>query len=309
MPWVRLDDQFPDHRKLAELGDYAPLCGWLYVCGLAFCNRQLTDGRIPKAHVHRLASFRHVSIEYGAVKDLAAFCDEVTAENLADMLVGAGLWEDTEDAYIVHDYHDYQPSRAEAEATRQERSRAGSLGAATRWDGKNGKPHGKPLANGIAKPCPVPVPVPVPHVHTQIARSARVRVPRQTTEKATTEPDGFSAFWATYPRRVGRAKALAAYRKLAPDAALQAQMLEAIAVQAKSDQWTRDGGAFVPHPTTWLHGRRWEDEVQPARPVSGRAAPTPRYDDGWCQHDPRCATREVHAIILQREAAHAEGAP
>jgi hypothetical protein len=29
----------------------------------------------------------------------------------------------------------------------------------------------------------------------------------------------------------------------------------------QSRQWMKDGGAFIPHPTTWLNGERWNDEV------------------------------------------------
>ena len=198
MPWVKLDDHFPDHRKLAELGDYAPLCGWLYVCGLAFCNRQLTDGRIPKAHVHRLASFRHIGLETGSIgpadRPYATVGDDVTPEPLADLLVTVGLWEDQGDAYYIHDYLDYQPSKTEALALKETRAKAGMAGSAARWtageqslDGKNGKPHGKPhgkpIANGMAKSCPVPVPDPQD-------------VPPTPTETET--PDLIGQFWQTW---------------------------------------------------------------------------------------------------------------
>lgn len=75
------------------------------------------------------------------------------------------------------------------------------------------------------------------------------------------EPEGFAQFWAAYPRRTAKASALKAFSKLAPDGALLARMLAAIREQARSDQWRRDGGAYIPHPATWLNGRRWEDEA------------------------------------------------
>lgn len=71
----------------------------------------------------------------------------------------------------------------------------------------------------------------------------------------------FAEFWAAYPRRVGKAKAMEAWRKLKPDPALCGQMLKAIAAQSATADWQRDDGKFIPHPTTWLHGRRWEDEI------------------------------------------------
>jgi hypothetical protein len=132
MPWVRIDEDFPDHRKLAELGDYAPLCGWLFVCGLAYCNRQLTDGRIPWPHIPRLASFRRISIETGEVPGMAKFGDDIDADDLALRLIAVGLWEDHKTHIHVHDYHVYQPSRAEVEAEREQKRLAGRAGGIAR---------------------------------------------------------------------------------------------------------------------------------------------------------------------------------
>lgn len=83
-------------------------------------------------------------------------------------------------------------------------------------------------------------------------------------------PDGFEAFWQAYPRRVGKADAIKAWQKLAPDVELRARMLAAVTVQAKSRDWLKDGGAFIPHPATWLNGRRWEDEAPEQQPKTGR---------------------------------------
>jgi hypothetical protein len=44
-----------------------------------------------------------------------------------------------------------------------------------------------------------------------------------------------------------------------PDAVLE-QMLSAIARSKRTEQWQKDGGKFIPMPTTWLNQRRWEDE-------------------------------------------------
>lgn len=71
----------------------------------------------------------------------------------------------------------------------------------------------------------------------------------------------FDAWWAQWPRKVAKAEALAAWRKLAPDAELAARMVAAVLVQAASEPWRRDGGMFIPYPATWINGRRWEDEL------------------------------------------------
>ena len=79
------------------------------------------------------------------------------------------------------------------------------------------------------------------------------------------DADGFAAFWAAYPKKAGKADALKAWNKLAPDVVLQEQMGKALEVQKQSQQWRKDGGQYIPMPSTWLNGRRWEDEAPQAQ--------------------------------------------
>lgn len=72
----------------------------------------------------------------------------------------------------------------------------------------------------------------------------------------------FEAFWALYPRRVGKLLARSSWEKHKPPLEL---VKAALAWQGKSEQWTKDGGQFIPHPATWLNQHRWEDE-KPRKP-------------------------------------------
>ena len=76
----------------------------------------------------------------------------------------------------------------------------------------------------------------------------------------------FERFWNAYPRHTAKQNALKAFLKVAPDEALLERMLAAIASQKESDQWTKDGGQFIPHPATWLNQERWNDELPKAAP-------------------------------------------
>lgn len=73
-------------------------------------------------------------------------------------------------------------------------------------------------------------------------------------------------FWALYPRRAGKKNARKAWRALNPSPALVDRMIQALDWQVRQPQWTKDGGAFIPYPATWLNGERWADEP-PARTV------------------------------------------
>lgn len=85
---------------------------------------------------------------------------------------------------------------------------------------------------------------------------------KKATAKEDYDLEGFNAFWAAYPKKAGKADALKAWNKLKPDIVLQAKMGEALTAQKKSPQWTKNNGQYIPMPSTWLNGKRWEDEVQ-----------------------------------------------
>lgn len=97
---------------------------------------------------------------------------------------------------------------------------------------------------------------------------------------------GFDLFWSTFPRKIGKGAAELAWKKLKPDDTLQARIIQAVKAQCKSEQWRRDQGQFIPHPSTWLNGKRWEDEVEvkianDKPPVFYRTLP-PRPDGESC---------------------------
>jgi hypothetical protein len=70
----------------------------------------------------------------------------------------------------------------------------------------------------------------------------------------------FSDFWNVYPRKVAKEKAEKAWEKISPSEELVSQILNAMEWQTKQDSWTKDCGKYIPHPTTWLNGKRWQDE-------------------------------------------------
>lgn len=79
-------------------------------------------------------------------------------------------------------------------------------------------------------------------------------------EKGIKKDEGFLAFWQAYPRKCGKADAEKAYLKLNPSGELQRTILEAVERNKASPEWSRDNGKYIPYPSTWLNGRRWEDE-------------------------------------------------
>lgn len=76
-------------------------------------------------------------------------------------------------------------------------------------------------------------------------------------------PEGFEAFWEKYPRKTAKANALKAWAKLKPNAELATKIMQSVGYHCVCADWVKDEGQFIPHPATWLNGKRWEDELRP----------------------------------------------
>ena len=83
------------------------------------------------------------------------------------------------------------------------------------------------------------------------------KVARDAFEKVTAG-GSFERFWSAYPRKVGKKAAQKAWDRAKDKPGLE-DILKAIGRQKLSQQWTRDGGQFIPHPATWLNQGRWDD--------------------------------------------------
>lgn len=66
----------------------------------------------------------------------------------------------------------------------------------------------------------------------------------------------FEDFWSNYPNRVNKKKAGLIYGRLSEKA--RAAIKADLPLRAQTDTWQR---GFIPHPTTYLNGERWEDEI------------------------------------------------
>jgi len=89
--------------------------------------------------------------------------------------------------------------------------------------------------------------------------------------------DGFDLFWSVYPKRVGKKDAIKAWGQIKPDEETTAAIVEGVERWNKSDQWTKEGGQYIPYPATFLRGERWNDECQPA--IVKKATAEKNYDD------------------------------
>jgi hypothetical protein len=111
MGWLRLDDAFGTHPKIAGLTDRA-FRG--HVMGMLYAAQHLTDGFVPDAMAPK---------------------PRILAE-----LERVVLWSPAPGGWVIHDYLDYNPSKADAMARAMARAKAGAKGAASRWHDRGNAP-------------------------------------------------------------------------------------------------------------------------------------------------------------------------
>lgn len=201
MTWVRTSDDAAEHDKQRAAGTEA-FAFWHG--GLGHCNKRLTDGRIERRRVADLwrpleggvdperAAARLV--EVGLWHEPGHVCDSPVCP--ANPEVAAHL-DPVADAFLVHDFFDFQPSKVEVLAEReqarlrQQKSRARRLREAhgeTTSHGvtstvTNSATDG--VTHGVSHTPPVPDPVPVPDLRTYVGHSVTNGVTQDEFEAIT----------------------------------------------------------------------------------------------------------------------------
>lgn len=151
IPWFKADDKLHSHPKVTEL----PLEAMgIWIIAGTWCADYLTDGRITLGQIRRLGG----------------------AEELAEALVDAGMWQYDGKHYIFKDWTDYQPTKtavdAEREAARErqrlarerreqkDKEKKGSHAPVTPMSQRDAPVSHAPVTEKFE--CPEPEPVPEP---------------------------------------------------------------------------------------------------------------------------------------------------
>lgn len=135
----------------------------------------------------------------------------------------------------------------------------------------NGAPtlHYRPLIalSIVGKPANAKVQNPLMHSRETHESSIAEITTENTTDTLSAD---FEAFWQQYPRKTAKKAALLAWRRAKIPQSELPSVLAALAEQKKSQQWTKDGGRFIPHPATWINQERWKDETTIATTPASR---------------------------------------
>ena len=92
--------------------------------------------------------------------------------------------------------------------------------------------------------------------------------------------DSFETFWKIYPEKVGKGKAYEVWQLL--EKPIKQKCIDAITEQVEKNHFYKDWlkKNSVPHPTTWLNQRRWEDVI--------------KVDNSLPSNDPKYSKLKVH---------------
>lgn len=107
MSWIRLDDGFPRHRRVQELGRDV-VAKWLHIVALCYCGEHLTDGLVDEIALRSIINDADIPPS--------------AARRCIPKLVAAGLWieHESRSGWLIRDYLDYNPTRASVKAKREQ---------------------------------------------------------------------------------------------------------------------------------------------------------------------------------------------
>jgi hypothetical protein len=79
----------------------------------------------------------------------------------------------------------------------------------------------------------------------------------------------FDEFWAEYPKKRSKGQAEKTWVKLKPDEQLFEAIMTGLKRAKTSVDWAKNGGQYIPYPSTWLNAKGWEDDYRPLEVING----------------------------------------
>lgn len=265
--WASLDVGYFDNPKVVDALDASSTAVCMHIASILYCAQHLTDGHAPVKMLQRKTG--------GTADDVALICD-------------AGLWHEpghdcpecpqpAEGRVYVHNFLEHNRSEAEANAASERARRAANVkhgkepapgsasrtasrtasGSATRTASSTADSSADRTADGMRS-----------GMHRQTDRQTPSPTERETTPALVLadaptprSQDRFDEFWATYPRKEGKAKARTKFAA----ACKRADPQTVIGGAARYRNDPNREAAFTAHATTWLERDGWEDEPLPPR--------------------------------------------
>lgn len=232
---IRLKVTFPNHKKTIKLihligyeGFYSLVHLWCYVA------QNHPKGILKDYDKDDLEIAARWSGKRGE------FTKAVTKKEI-------GFVKKTSNSFEINDWEEHNPYVFHAE----ERSEKARLAAKARWEPSKDAVLSDATSIEVAMPqasasnAPSPSPSPKPMPKKKLA--------------------GFEDFYKAYPKKKSKGQAEKTWNKLSPTNDLLKTMLIAIEAAKTSEDWLKDNGKYIPHPSSWLNSKGWEDEIIAAK--------------------------------------------
>lgn len=113
-------------------------------------------------------------------------------------------------------------------------------------------------------------------------REKRIENREKEKEDAGTGFDAaaaFEIFYKAYPNKKNVKTARTRWEKMKVTPELFAAIMAGLERAKNSQEWGKDGGAYIPHPATWLNGEGWKNEYKPLRQAAAPKAPAGNMPD------------------------------
>ena len=96
-------------------------------------------------------------------------------------------------------------------------------------------------------------------------QEAKAELEAKAKAKAESENQllkNFELFWSAYPNKKSKKPAFEKFKRIDFKKTSFESIMISLEKQKQSDDWTKNGGQYVPMPTTWIFNERWADEIQ-----------------------------------------------
>ena len=103
--------------------------------------------------------------------------------------------------------------------------------------------------------------------------------------------EGFSEWWAAYPRKIGKRQAERSYKAALKTGATPEELLEALEAHKQHWRLANTETRYIKHPATWLNAGSWMDELTSDLPAANpeeerrRLSTNPKTGRTWTEDD------------------------
>lgn len=241
MPWFKVDDDLPFHRKVVKAGNSAM---GLWVRAGAWSSQQLTDGFVPDAVVDLLGTLAQ-----------------------RRKLVAAELWVEVEGGVMFYGWNKNgrQPT---AQSVRETRASTARRQQEFR-DRKTGRFSANSQVNEPRNAVSHTVSHGVSHTVSNAVSNARPDPTRSkelkdlaTADAAPDTDEGFAEFWAAYPRKEKKPTAARAYKTLRRRRITHDTIMAGLRRHTTAWQAAGKERQYIPHPASWLNSEAFNDDLE-----------------------------------------------